>query len=176
MSISLNLSSSYLCCCLIVRRAVHLQCTLHVRGWPSGAYPHVWPFGLWAPARAPWGPTAGQPQGPGRALPAPRRHLRRPPLVRWAGFNWGITTPGYVYPGRSPQGTGAHGSPVASRRGVVLPPWYPPSTAFAGAGNTTAWALVLLRVRGQMERQWEQGPSHHPEGQAQRTFSGHARY
>ena len=41
---------------------------------------------------------------------------------------------------------------------------------------SVARALVLLRVRGQMEREWGQGPSNPPEGEVQRAFSGHARY
>ena len=36
--------------------------------------------------------------------------------------------------------------------------------------QSAARALVLLRVRGQVERQWAHQPSHHPEGQVQRMF------
>ena len=44
------------------------------------------------------------------------------------------------------------------------------------SAQSVAQALVLLRVRGQVERQWEQKPSHHPEGQAQRALWLQAMY
>ena len=135
---------------------MHLQCTLHVHGWPSGSYPHVWPFGLWAPARAPWGPTAGQPQGPGRALPAPRRHLRRPSLVRWAGFNWGITIPGYTRGGaHRGQGLTAHrlrvGVGLCCLPGIRHPPpslgrGTPHAPQEARAGEPPGSSFQLVRV------------------------------
>ena len=40
-----------------------------------GSDPHVWGFLALGP-RAPWGPTVGPPQGPGRAWPAPQRCSR----------------------------------------------------------------------------------------------------
>ena len=43
--------------------------------------PHVWGFLALGP-RAPWGPTLGPPQGPGRAWPAPRRCSRFASFVR----------------------------------------------------------------------------------------------
>ena len=42
--------------------------------------------------------------------------------------------------------------------------------------QSVARALVLLRVRGQMERQWGHQPRGLPEGQVQRMFSGHGVY
>ena len=42
--------------------------------------------------------------------------------------------------------------------------------------QSVARALVLPRVRGQVERQWVQALSSPSEGQVQRTFCGHARH
>ena len=53
------------------------------------------------------------------------------------------------------------------------------ATGFPNArfpAQSVARALVLLRVRGQVERQWEQEPSHHPEGQVQRALWLQAMY
>ena len=41
---------------------------------------------------------------------------------------------------------------------------------FLRSPQSVARALVPLRVRGQMERQWDQEPSHLPEGQVQRAL------
>ena len=43
-------------------------------------------------------------------------------------------------------------------------------------GRAARALIILLRVRGQVERQWEQKPSHHPEGQAKRALWLQAMY
>ena len=50
---------------------------------------------------------------------------------------------------------------------------HPKAPLFATSAKRSPNALP---ARGQAERQWGHGPSHHPEGQAQRASAGHARY